>query len=466
MVFELPLIGQTNWGIVLNTALTWLNTSKLDFTEIGLVRGLVSDNQTVDIKAANAAILSAALTPNSLVFIPSGNYYTDELEVVGPVNIIGEEITTTLRNDNGSVFVLSGTQINVSSLTIRSAGGNHTIRQSSHIDQCHWDRIKFYQDSDNFSIWDNAGFAFVDMRFSNFLSWHTQTATVPSWKLIGPGGTINDNIWEKFRAQFSGNYHFWVESTDVNSQFANTWRDITWEVTTGGMIKLIGCRDYIIDNSSVWDFVAGVGGLTTLNKHGIHADTNAANALCIGIIRNHRRYDGTCDLGIFDIKLPSGVARGAGTILERCQNITSANPLTVDLNGNDCLVLNPGTSGSTLTTYANTTLAQFVTGTGITLPTTQAFKVGAVSAGMGFKASQAVDVVSIAANSEGTFTIAVPGAVVGDASTVSTRSLLEPGLSISSWAVTAPDIVTVRLRNNTDSAIDPSARTWDARVWR
>lgn len=442
-----------------------IDTTEAEARYVRRVKGLVADNQTAGVKTANAAILAAALTPNSSVIIPAGTYYTDPLTVVGPVNIEGESIATTLRNNDGSVLVLSGSQINVSKLTLRSTGGGHTIRQNGHLDQCHFDRVRLYHESDGYSIWDNAGYRFIDMRFMNFLSWHTQTATVPAWNLVGAGGIINNNVWAQFRAQFSGNYHFNVETTDVTTQFSNVWRDATWEVTTGGMIRLIGNRDYVIDNSTVWDLASGAGGVVTLKKHGILADTNAANALCIGTIRNHRRLDGTCDPGIQDIKLPSGTSRGAGTVIERCQNITSGNPLLIDLNSNEALVVNPGASASTLTTLSNTSATQIINKDGITVPATQSFKVGTVAAGLGFPAAVSADPPSVPANSEVDFALTVTGAAAGDACTVSTGSALEAGLGIvGCWATS--NTVTVRLRNFTGAAIDPSARTWRVRVWR
>jgi hypothetical protein len=429
--------------------------------------GLVANSSASGVMTANAAILAAALVPNASVVIPAGTYYTDEVAVTGPVDIRGEDITTTLRNDSGSVFVLAGNQINVSTLTIRSGGGNHTIRQSGFVDQGHWDRVRLYQLSDGFSIWDSSGFGLIDMRFVDFLSWHTQTATVPSWKLHSVGGAINSNSWTRFRAQFSGNYHFWVESTTSNSQHANAWRDATWEVTTGGMIKLIGCRDYLIENSSVWDLAVGNPALTTLKRHGIWADTNGASASCVGTIRNHRRLDSTCDPGIQDIMLPSSF-RGDGTVLENCRSITSANPLLIDINNNVSRVMIDGPTASSLATIANASTTALYDRNGITLPTTQTFKIGSALVGFGLaQANVAADPGSIAANSELDVTIAVPGTLAGDALSVSPgNGALEAGIGIVGCWVPSPGNVTFRLRNFTGTAIDPGSRTWRIRVWR
>jgi len=430
------------------------------------VTGLVPNDQTAGVKASNAAILTAALVPNSPTIVPRGNYYTDPISVMGPVDLRGEDITTTLRNDSGSVLVLTGNQVNVSNITLRSDGGGHTVQQSGVVDQGHWRNFRIYQTSDSYSIWDSAGYGMVEMRFRDFLSWHTQTATVPSWKIVSAGGAINGNTWASFRAQFSGNYHFWVESTTANSQYADTWRDVTWEVTTGGMIKLIGCRDYLIENSTVWDLALGAGGLTTLKRHGIHADTNGSSAGCVGTIRNHRRLDSACDAGIQDIMLPSSF-RGDGTVLENCRNITPANPLMIDINTNVSRVLIDGPTASSLATIINATTAHIVDRTGITLPATQAFKIGANSL-VGFGLAQVnvvADPASIPAGAELDVVLAVTGALSTDACSVSPGFYLDPGLGIvGCW--TGANTVTFRLRNFTASAVDSASHTWRVRVWR
>lgn len=81
------------------------------------------------------------------------------------------------------------------------------------------------------------------------------------------------------------------------------------------------------------------------------------------------------------------------------------------------------------------------------------------------KVSAPLDFPSIPANSEASLTVSVPGAVTTDDCSVSS-SILEDGLVLKSWGVTAADTVTIRLRNVTAAAIDPSARTYRVRVWR
>jgi hypothetical protein len=440
---------------------------------IGKVSGLIANDSTSTTKAANAAILAAALTTGASVNIPLGTFYTNEVALVGPVTIAGAGRTlTTLRNDAGTVFTVSGTEINVSKMTLRSDGGNHTVRQVGGVDQCHWTDFRLWQSSPSFSAWSNttAGRWVIANEFTNFVLWHVQTATVPTWNIVQAGDTVNDNVWEEFWVEYSGNYSFWVESTDGNSHYGNVWRNAVWEVCTGGMIKLIGCRDYLIDNGRLWDLSAGLGGITTLKKNGIHVDTNASNALAMGTIKRQARLDSTCDAGVYDLVLPGpgslGFGLGYGTIIEDCRNISNSNPYLVDLRTNECLIINPSSGGATLTTYANPLAAQFIDKAGVSLPASQAFKVGTDTViGFGIKATVTADPASIAAGAEADVTLTVTGAAVGDACTATPTTMIESGLAIICCAVTATNTVKVRLRNNSASAIDPASRSWVVRVW-
>lgn len=435
---------------------------------VGKVTGLIPNDSSPATKAANAATLRAVCQRNSSVVIPRGTYYTDAITIEGPINLEGEDqASSVLRNNKGTVLNASGSAVNVARLTIRSDGGGDTIRQVGTIDQGHWDKVKLWQGGDGYSVWNNAGQMMIDMRFTNFLSWHTQTATVPAWKLVSAGGLINNNVWEKFRAQFSGNYHFWMESTDANTQIANVWRDANWEVCTGGQVKLIGCLGYIIENSNLWDLPGGSRALTTLKKHGIHADTNASQAVCHGIIRNHRRLDSTCDPGVFDIRLPSA-SKGDGTVLENCKNISSGNPLLIDLNSNLVRIAVDSGTASTLVKLSNASNAVLTDRFGIHLPPTQGLFVGGVAAVTGAKASVSGNVGRLAAGAEVDLALTVPGAKVGHGVNVSTRTMLSPGLAIVGYAVPAENKVTVRIRNHSTVAVTDNrgaARPFEVRLF-
>lgn len=78
--------------------------------------------------------------------------------------------------------------------------------------------------------------------------------------------------------------------------------------------------------------------------------------------------------------------------------------------------------------------------------------------------SSALDFASIAAGAIGTATLAVTGAVTGQAVILGAPSTVEAGLAWSGF-VSAADTVTVRLHNTTGAPIDPASATWTAKVF-
>ncbi len=94
---------------------------------------------------------------------------------------------------------------------------------------------------------------------------------------------------------------------------------------------------------------------------------------------------------------------------------------------------------------------------------------GALSVGGGatlqkmLSATASLEFTNITANSTQSKTITVTGAAVGDAAFYGIQTL-EAGLSVEICHVTATDTVTITLRNETGSDIDPATATWRAVV--
>ena len=456
-----------------------------------IIYGLIPDDSTADTKTANANILQAAMVSGATVAIPRGEFYTDPITIVGPIDITGASSDKTiLRNDTGGVLIVSGRAVNVSKLALHSDGGGHTVMQAASISQGHWDLVSLYQTAPGYSVWDNAKSEYVDMRITRFYSHHVQTATVPAWNLVAAGGVINDNVWEKGRLQNSGNYHFWLESTTANAQYGAAFRDLTWEVCTGGLIRLISIRQYLIENGINWDMDSGSGGVTTLQKHGIYATANTYGIPALGVIRNQSRLAGTLEPGIVDLKLPSS-GLGSGTIIEACRNTSTGDPYKVaaenspitalgatpsltDITGDD-RTITTGSAGVAVGT------AQTVrTGRGITASRPNAGTAGdgalfydttlerlVVSDGSDWaivptilKGVVQITWPSIPAHSTADKTVSVPGALISKHAAIA--HLSTPPKSGLMWGayVAANDTVTVRLANVTTSAITPNINYW------
>jgi len=233
----------------------------------------------------------------------------------------------------GSVMTLQGALVEISECTIHGLGGAAAIRQVGHLSQSHFDRVRVINYDSTQSLYDNAGFDYIDVRWTRFILDHYQTATVPAIKLVAQGGSINANSFEKFRANYSGNYVFWIESTTANAQYDNSIRDGTFEICTGGLIRLISVSDYEVENCANYDMQGGTP--NTLQRHGVYATANAFNIPCYGTIRRMTRLAGSLGTGIVDVALPNGGA-GTGTVIGQCS--APAGPYTVDLGYNACVV--------------------------------------------------------------------------------------------------------------------------------
>lgn len=75
-----------------------------------------------------------------------------------------------------------------------------------------------------------------------------------------------------------------------------------------------------------------------------------------------------------------------------------------------------------------------------------------------------VDLATIAAGAVGTGTITVPGAAAGDVALVSASSQIEAGLTFKQAWVSGDNTVTFAIINISSGSINPSGRSWYARV--
>lgn len=299
--------------------------------------------------ATNAAAFTAAIAAanGGTVYVPAGIYLTDTIPAAGPLNIVGANaVRTQLRNTAGSVLAVSGSSLHVRDITFDSWGGGPTVIQTGGMSQCHWSDFRILQGSGNFGVWDNAGYAYISMRMTHFYSKHLQSAEVPSWKLSTATGEVNHNTWENCLALYSGNYHFLIECTGNAYHFNNTFRNITFEVCTGGGVRILANRGYEIDNCVNWDMQVGTPAAGQRDFYSL--DSNAGGIQCSGILRRLSRIAGLNAAGVVDVRLPSN-GLGSGTVVESCRNHTTSDPFTIDLAGNPVFVVSVDDLRSTYT---------------------------------------------------------------------------------------------------------------------
>lgn len=300
--------------------------------------GATGTNDTAAIQAAATYCKTYGYT----LYFPAapGGYYNvtgTGPEFVGPLSIAGDGEASYIRNASGNACRVRGTALRMRGLKFTVPAGGHVIVQSGNVDQCRFENISLEQSAAGYSLWDNAGFMYIDIHWSGFRFQHVLTATVPGFNLVGAGGTLNDNTWEKGRATNSGNYFWNVETTTDNFQYSNTWRDITFEVCVGGGVRQVGAYNFLIENGQNWD--AQVSGPVLKNFYSVekHATYSRGGR---GIIRNCGRWAGVNNTGIYDISTPSG-GLGSGIIIESCYaaGTSTTTAFTADLKGNSCVVI-------------------------------------------------------------------------------------------------------------------------------
>lgn len=365
---------------------------------------------------------------------------------------------SVVQNTSGTALTVGG-KWNMRSLSVLSSGG-HTIMQNASLGQCQWEWVELEQDSDGYSVYVNhdgtTSHTLVELRTTDAYLKHTPTSTVPAINLVSAGGNINNNVWERVRADRCGSAHFFhVEATGSNVQYRNVWRDINFEVCMGGGIRLIACRGWIIENGTCWDVDSGPGSDPRVVNDFYSFEANANDLGCNqGGLDNLTRLASKLASGVYDVDLP-GAGLGSNIQLNQCVNPSSGDPFAVNLRGNKALITGHAPNLDTAEGAENTT----VFGTdGVRF-------FGGAKLNKWLAGSATVDPPSIDAGTYHHFSISVPGAAVGDHVSVTPDGTPAVPSGVSFFgAVDNADEVRVRLTNHTSGSVDPASATWQAIV--
>lgn len=310
-----------------------------------LPAGYVTDG-SVDYTAQLQAAMTDAAAVSAALQWPGGTFKVTAIGLLVPAGLVmrGAGLgTTVVKNTNGNVLRLNGENYHFSDMSFESVAGGATILQVGAVARSTFRRIGLIQGANGYGVWDNAGFAYIANLFANFYQQHVLTATVESFKLLGTGGTINNNRWLGAFVRYSGNYAFSCRTTNANAHYDNIFKDIVFEVCTGGGIDLSGNWQFIIDTCANWDAAEGAGGGTGVAlKDFFNIALGPSGSISIGDIINCGRRAGTLNSGIYDVRLPSG-GGGAGVRIINCSG-TGSDPFLVEADNN--AIFHTGQPGS------------------------------------------------------------------------------------------------------------------------
>lgn len=311
--------------------------------------------------SAGAISAAASISEGTLMFGP-GTYRADSTIKLGNGNArvwkgAGRYVTTLYTNLDDLVDVGQTNDagfFHISEMKLESqSGGGHIFVSAQGTSMFKISECKLEQDNAAKSIWYQVAGYNGGGIVENCHLVHMATASTHAW-YINSTEIVNGWTFRDLRCDYSygTTQFFYIGSQNASSFITNmTFRDITFELTYGGMIKVLGARLTLIDNCAAYD-LAG-----TQTGHGIYVGTSAGGRVSSRTkISRCGRYpsSGALDTGICDIKLESGAA--ANTIIEQCMNSAAGNTFTVDYGNNKCLHIDrPSNSESSYSNADNVT---------------------------------------------------------------------------------------------------------------
>lgn len=219
---------------------------------------------------------------------------------------------TTIRNRDSDVFAfVDGAAVEVSNLQAIAHRGHVFEASDLSVTFCEWRRLSLACLSPQHSIFHMEGGNFIDNRVSMVSLTLTPAHQVPGWFVSSPNGAANSNTFERGRVTYSGEYAFHIESTTAQSYANdNIFRDWTFEVTMGGNIRLLSCRNSLIEQCNTYD----LGTPTTRDLYYLGKTASAPKSVS-NVLRQVERRGGTLGSGLADIRASVGSTR---TTIERC----------------------------------------------------------------------------------------------------------------------------------------------------
>jgi len=169
----------------------------------------------------------------------------------------------SIINNTSSMFTISSTanQVIFENCGLFASAG-HIWDASSGPSMGFWKILGVWanQSSASHAIWYQSGGAFIDCIIGDQCFFQCAgSATVSPWTILSSPGNVNSVKFSRLRCLSNGAR---VPFFNIDPQSAAGWSEevvfdhITFEITTGGAIRMTGCVDVLIDTCSLWDIPA------------------------------------------------------------------------------------------------------------------------------------------------------------------------------------------------------------------
>jgi hypothetical protein len=300
-------------------------------------RGAVLDNSTDDTAAIQNAINDAAAAKGAILIPGLARTFAPLTIPADNVQILGLSRTRSrIFNSTSDIFDI--TSASRSGLRFASM---HLLATAGHIFNVGGSNIGvsrselfdlvLQQNNTGKSIWNQNSGVFLDnLVFHCDMYAASNLATVPVWKVISGEGGANTNTFMRLRCTNSGDYFFHFENNAVGSYtYDNTFRDINFEITNGGNIRILSGNNTKIENCNTYD----LSGPTTNHLYSIGKNAIAPSSQFTHFSGVHRR-GGSLGGSLHDIFLTA-----AGVTVSRIEQCSGSH----HMNSTNGLILNcPG----------------------------------------------------------------------------------------------------------------------------
>jgi hypothetical protein len=266
------------------------------------------------VTATNTSILQTLLANEQHIVIDQGIFDLDQPLVPRTGQRIEgrTRYNSRLRNAVTDMFDIGSTtsliEFVISDLWLESLpGGGHIFDvqggSSFGVVQSQFHRLFLLQDNNGKSIVNCQGL-WLDVDFYHGFLQQTATSTVPAMYFEDQGGCININRFHRLRCIYAGVpfFRFLNKSAGAYSN-QNTFDQINFEVTPGGIFDLAGVRDYSLRDIGIYDMGTSTDDLIKLRRgdNGGSAGTGLNSTGCM--FDNVKRVGGTLGVGLYDYKI-------------------------------------------------------------------------------------------------------------------------------------------------------------------